>query len=159
MISDFLEYSDIVLSAFQFNPKQQDLVDKKREIFDQISQVHNIELISVLFVGFSPLILASTAKNIYLTCASVEVQQFLTAVGINFQYIEDLTFWHKKIQCVIAPEEYFTFASSDQAQRDAVNELASVATALLVTTLRDYKNQDFKDKEFSIPALIRNNKQ
>lgn len=159
MISDFLEYSDIVLSAFQFNPKRQDLINKKREIFEQISRIHNIELVSILFVGFSPLVLASTASQIYITEVSEEVKKFLTESNIKFQYIDDLSQWRKKIQCVVAAEEYFTFSNSDRAQKDKVNTLCNVATSMLMTTLRDYKNQDFKDKEFSIPALIRNGKQ
>ncbi|MCX7594394.1 MAG: hypothetical protein N2235_11635 [Fischerella sp.] len=159
MLSDFLEYSDIVLSAFQFNPKGKELVNKKKEIFDQISKVHNRELTNILFVGFSPLILAAAAKQIYVTEISVEAQKFLQNSGISFTYIDDLASWTNKIQCVIAPEEYFTFAKTDQEQKDKVLSLSKVTESILITTLRDYKNQDFKDREFSIPSLIRNGKQ
>lgn len=158
MISDFLEYSDIVLSAFQFNPKSQDLVNKKKEILDQISISHNINFVSVLFVGFNPLLLSNISNDIYLTEASDDVKQFLDKNKIKYTYIDDLNKWQKKIQCVIAPEEYFTYAKSDQEQKDKVINLLNVATSMLITTLRDYKNQDFKDKEFSIPTAVRNGK-
>jgi len=38
-----------------------------------------------------------------------------------------------------------------------VSEICNLATEYVITTCRDYKNQDFKDREFSIPALIKNN--
>jgi hypothetical protein len=36
-----------------------------------------------------------------------------------------------------------------------VTEICNLATEYVITTCKDYKNQDFKDREFSIPALIR----
>jgi hypothetical protein len=57
----------------------------------------------------------------------------------------------------VAMDEYFTFADSDQAQQDKISKICNLATAFVISTIRDYKNQDFKDREFSIPVLIRNN--
>jgi hypothetical protein len=34
--------------------------------------------------------------------------------------------------------------------------ICCAAKRLVITTLRDYKNQEFKDREFSIPAVIKN---
>jgi hypothetical protein len=53
-------------------------------------------------------------------------------------------------------DEFFTFADSDQSQQDAIAKICSLATAFVISTIRDYKNQDFKDREFSKPALVRN---
>jgi hypothetical protein len=55
-------------------------------------------------------------------------------------------------------EEYFTFATSDQDQQDKIAKICNLATAFVVSTLRDYKNQDYKDREFSQPANVRNGK-
>jgi hypothetical protein len=42
-----------------------------------------------------------------------------------------------------------------QEQRDRVVEICQLATEYVITTCKDYKNQEFKDREFSVPALIR----
>jgi len=38
-------------------------------------------------------------------------------------------------------------------QKNRVAEICSLATEYVITTCKDYKNQEFKDREFSIPAL------
>jgi hypothetical protein len=53
-------------------------------------------------------------------------------------------------------EEYFTFADSDLAQQSMIADICSLATAFVISTIRDYKNLDFKEREFSQPVLIRN---
>jgi len=52
-------------------------------------------------------------------------------------------------------DEYFTFANSDQAQQDSILNICNLATHFVISTVRDYKNQDFKEREFSQPAIIR----
>ena len=64
----------------------------------------------------------------------------------------------KQFQCVVAMDEYFTFADSDQAQQDKIAKICNLATAFVVSTVRDYKNQDYKDREFSQPVAVRNGK-
>jgi hypothetical protein len=56
-------------------------------------------------------------------------------------------------------DEYFTFAESDSEQQLKIAKICNLATAFVISTIRDYKNQDFKDREFSIPALVRNGKE
>jgi hypothetical protein len=53
-------------------------------------------------------------------------------------------------------DEYFTFASSDQEQQLKIAKICNLAKHFVISTIRDYKNQDFKDRDFSTPALIRN---
>jgi hypothetical protein len=55
-------------------------------------------------------------------------------------------------------DEYFTFADSDQAQQEKIAKICNLATAFVVSTIRDYKNQDYKDREFSQPVSVRNGK-
>jgi hypothetical protein len=55
---------------------------------------------------------------------------------------------------VVATDEYFTFASDDNEQTVMVNQLIALAKDFIVTTLKDYKNQDFKEKEFSYPVMV-----
>jgi protein-tyrosine-phosphatase len=111
-----------------------------------------------LFVGFNPAILSTKAKTVAVTEITDRAQQFLTEQGVKFTYIapEELSTYKKSFDCVIAMDEYFTFAESDQEQQDKIAKICDLATAFVISTVRDYKNQDYKDREFSTPVLIRN---
>lgn len=157
----FSSYTDAVLAALMFNPRLDDQVARKQEILDGVYRVENLEPTSVLFVGFSPAILSCRARTIAVTEISEKARDFLASRKVNFTYIDpaNLAEYKKQFQCVIAMDEYFTFADSDQAQQDKIAKICNLATAFVISTLRDYKNQDFKDREFSIPALVRNGKE
>jgi len=156
-MTTFARYTDAVLSALKFNPKADDAVAKKQEILDGVYRFHNLVPTSVLFIGFNPAILSCRAKTIAVTEISKTAQDYLTEKGVNFTYIpiEQLAEKPKSFEAVIALEEFFTFASSDVDQQNTVKLICSVATDFVISTLRDYKNQDFKDREFSQPALVR----
>jgi hypothetical protein len=154
----FEQYTDAVLSALQYNPRQQDVIAKKQQILESVYNTENLTPTSVLFVGFTPAILTCQARTIAVTEISDVAQQFLKAQGVKFNYIKpaDLSLFKKQFQAVIALDEYFTFASSDQEQQTKIAEICSLATDFVVSTIRDYKNQDFKDRDFSLPVGVRN---
>lgn len=154
----FENYTDAILSALMFNPKLQDVVARKQEILDGVYRVENLDPTSVLFVGFNPAILSCKARNIAVTEISSKARDFLSERNVNFTYIDprDLFDHRKQFQVVVAMEEYFTFADSDQDQQNKIAKICNLATAFVISTVRDYKNQDFKDREFSQPALVRN---
>jgi hypothetical protein len=160
-MTTFATYTDAVLSALTFNPRLDDQVARKQEILDGVYRVENLEPTSVLFVGFNPAILSCRAKNIAVTEISEKAQQFLTDRKVKYTYIDpaDLNEYRKAFDCVIAMDEYFTFAESDAEQQLKIAKICNLATAFVISTIRDYKNQDFKDREFSIPALVRNGKE
>lgn len=153
----FLEYAGLTLRAFVFSAKQQEIIDRKHDIVASVCSHHVVTPRSVLFVGFNPAILACTAPRIALTEASEEVQEYLTQRGVKFEYIavDDLFNYQKEFEVIVAVEEYFTFAESEAAQKSSFEMICNLATRLVITTLRDYKNQDFKDREFSQPSVIR----
>jgi len=154
----FANYTDAVLSALTFNPKFEDQIARKQEILDGVYRIENLEPTSVLFVGFNPAILSCCAKTIAVTEISDRAQEFIKSRGIKFTYIDPakLDSHQKKFQCVIAMDEYFTFASSDQEQQIKIARICNLATAFVISTIRDYKNMDFKERDFSQPATVRN---
>jgi hypothetical protein len=156
----FASYTDAVLAALKSNSRFDDVVARKQEILEGVYRTENLSPTSVLFVGFNPAIIACQAKNIAVTEISDEAQQFLNERKIKFNYIdaEDLAQYTKQFQCVIAMEEYFTFADSDLDQQSKISKICRLATDFVISTVRDYKNQDFKEREFSSPAIIRNAK-
>jgi hypothetical protein len=77
---------------------------------------------------------------------------------VQYTYIprDQLVKYTKKFQVVIAADEFFTYANSDQLQQNLVAEISNLVTDYVITTLRDYKNQDYRDREFSQPTVLRN---
>jgi hypothetical protein len=156
----FESYTDCVFRAFDLHQKQLDIIKRKKEILDEVSRFHNFAPTSILFVGFSPAILAATSKDIFVTRISKESRNLLDSYNVKYLYISDdnLLAYHKKFDVVVALDEYFTYAESDNQQRDMVSEICNLAKEYVITTCKDYKNQEFKDREFSVPALVRGNK-
>jgi len=156
----FATYTSISVNALEFNPKSQDIITKKQEILTAVAAHYKTNPTSILFVGFSPLILGVTYKQIFVTNIDDSVKKYLDSLGIKYTYIEtkDLVKYKKQFGWVIASDEYFTFANTEEEQRASVEVLAELARDLILTTLRDYKNQDFKDREFSQPLAVHNQK-
>jgi hypothetical protein len=109
-------------------------------------------------VGFTPAILSCRSNEIFLTSASQATQDYVKEQGVKFTYIPEaeLYQYNKKFEVTIALEEFFTFAESDENQQNKVKIICSVTSDFVISTLRDYKNQDFKDRDFSQPNLVRN---
>ena len=153
MSNAFLKYSDIIFSAFQASTKQHEISAKKKEILDEVLDFYNIKPTNILFVGFSPCINLYQNSNITATCVSKDVENYLktyTCPVIPFTSIAK-----KSFDVVVAVDEFLTFAETDQEQRDLIDNLAQITKRCVITTLRDYKNQDFKNREFSSPIAVR----
>jgi hypothetical protein len=157
-MTDFTTIGDVNLLALKNNNRLDDVVSKKQAILDNLVQYYNLSPTKVLFVGFSSFILASFPQKIYITAISQDVQDFLTAQKINYEYIPeiDLLNHRKEFEVVVAVDEYFTYARSDDDQKDLVAQICNLATDYVITTLRDYKNQDYKEREFSQPTIVKN---
>lgn len=154
-MSSFTQYSNILLNGFASNPKSFDVINKKRDLLEDVLYHYGLDASNILFVGFSPWCLGLNNQSFTITEVSDEVTAYLTQQECNFRYEKLENLQPKQYKIVVAADEYFTFADSDQGQRDLVDQLARLATGIIVTTLRDYKNQDFKDREFSQPIMIR----
>ena len=160
MSQDFASYTESSVNALKFNPKSQEVIERKREILTSISQHYGNNPVSILFYGFSPLMLASTCKQISVTGINPEIKKFLDSTGVKYVYVEenDLGNYRKQFDWVIAADEYFTFAETEQEQLDKIKVVSNLAKNVIVTTLRDYKNQDFRDREFSQPLAVHDHK-
>lgn len=154
----FSKYNDILLEAYLDSDKSQELVTKKVELLREVMESLPEEANSILFVGFSPWCLGFADKQVYITAITDTVRKFLDDTKVNIKYVdllEDPTF---EADVVVAADEFFTFASDDTEQRQLIEILGKATGKLLITTLRDYKNQDYKDREFSQPLHLRGHK-
>jgi len=155
---DFIQAGDASLIAFKNTDRRLEVIAKKQDILTEIEQYYNLATTSILFVGFNSFIFADLTKTIAITCASDSVLLYLKSQNIKFQHIPEaeLINYRKQFNIVVAVDEFFTYAESDEAQRNLVTVLCNVATNCIITTLRDYKNQDYRDREFSQPAVVNN---
>lgn len=153
----FENYTDFFLEAFVNHPKQAEILKRKKEILSEITLFYNYTPNSVLYIGFNPLILVDTSKEIFVTNISENVREYLKNKKIPFNYIpyNSLESNSKKFDSIIALDEYFTFFDNDDSQKKEIEKLSKLCSEYLITTCKDYKNQDFKDREFSTPALVR----
>lgn len=153
-------YTEISANALQFNPRGQEVVAKKQEILSSVISHYKSTPKNILFYGFSPLLLATDCKQIAVTGISDQVKKLLNDANVKYTYIEkeDLGQHHKEFSWIVASDEYFTFAESEEEQKNSVTVLSNLAKNLVLTTLRDYKNQDFREREFSQPLSVRNGK-
>jgi hypothetical protein len=158
MPQSFASYTEVSVNAFKFNPKNQEVIERKQEILRSVAQHYNSNPTSILFYGFSPLILAATAKMIAVTDINDEIKKLLDSTGIKYVYIKEseLPEYKKQFSWVVASDEYFTFATTEQQQLSKVQAISDLTQEVIITTLRDYKNQDYRDKEFSQPLAVRN---
>lgn len=156
---DFATISRINMTAFKNNSRSHDLIAKKREILDTIAEYHNLSPVRILFMGFSSFVMTNHDHEIAISCIDTEIQEYLQSRNIPFRYIPeiDLINYNKQFDVVVAVDEYFTYADTDQNQKDLVKQISNLATGYVITTLRDYKNQDYKDREFSQPSIVKNN--
>jgi len=157
-MSDFATLSDVNLLAFKNNNHSNDVIVKKQEIINTLLQYYNLSPSQPLFVGFSSFVMAGYPAEIAITSVGKDVLDYLTAQKVKYRYIPEIELinYRKRFDVVVVADEYFTYADSDQTQKDLVGQISSLATDYVITTLRDYKNQDYKDREFSQPSIVRN---
>ena len=150
----FNSYSDVILDAFCLHTKRKEIVDRKQEILTKVSEHYNTGYGSILFVGFNPAILSSSANEIFVTEISGRAFEWLKEQNPNIQLYSNE---NRKFDTVVACDEYLTFAESEEEQKQMIIGLCNMANSLVVTTVKDYKNQEFKDREYSQPAIVKSN--
>jgi hypothetical protein len=155
-MTEFANYTKNLLSALLTNPKANEVISKKVEIITSVYDFHNISPRSTLFIGFNPALLAAT-ENVSVTGIDSDTLEYVKSKNSKVNYInpDTLNEYYKKFDSVIAFDEFLTFADSDAEQQKLIQQICSLANQVVISTVRDYKNQDFKDKEFSIPAIIK----
>ena len=135
MPATFATYTQASLNAYKFNPKSQEVLERKKEILTSIAQHYGSSPASVLFYGFSPLMLIATSKMIAVTDITDEIKKFLDTLGVKYVYIKeaDLKDYKKQFDWVVATDEYFTFAATEQVQLDKVQAVASLTKNVIVS--------------------------
>jgi hypothetical protein len=153
----FPEYSDIGFKAFVKSLKQTEIIARKKEIIDSVLSGYKSPVKSLLCIGFNPAVLTLANMSVTFTQVSETAEQWLTENAPKTTVLDwaEMLANQQKFDLVIAVDEYLTFADSEEEQQNNLTKLCHLSSGLVITTLRDYKNLDFKDREFSTPALVR----
>lgn len=152
----YIDYSAITFDAFKDSNKQEDTIKRKKEILDSVFSYHRSTPRSMLFVGFNPAMLEYAELDITVTQVAPGIMGWIRKAIPSARFME----WEQlndtdSFDAVIAMEEFLTFADSEEFQYTQLNKICNLANQVAITTLRDYKNQGFKDREFSIPSLVK----
>lgn len=154
----FCEYSDISFRAFVNSVKQADITTRKKGIIDSVLSTYEFPIKTLLCVGFNPAVM-HMHDSIQVTFTQVDTRaaQWIQQMRAGTQVIDwqDLLPGQTTYDLIIAVDEFLTFAETDIDQQTNLAKLCTLCSGIMITTLRDYKNMDFKDREFSAPALIR----
>jgi hypothetical protein len=155
---DFLAYSDIGFGAFSFTDRKQEVISRKKEIVDTVIDYHSLSPRSLLFIGFNPAATCYAQRSVTVTQVSALCVEYFNKVApsVACQDWDSVLASGEQYDAVIALDEFLTFAASDEQQHDLLEQICLLSKQLVITTLRDYKNQSFKDREFSTPSVVRN---
>ena len=154
---NFIDYAQIGFDAFVTSSKQAEIIKRKREIIDAVNQHYHTNSKRLLFVGFNPAVLGYTNADITVTQVSNSVDEFLQQHNSQIKYLhwDHALATEDQFDTVVAFDEFLTFAETEIEQQAMLAKLCSLSRDLVITTLRDYKNQSFKDREFSIPSVVK----
>lgn len=155
MIKNFENYNHILVNAFVQNQKQQEILARKIQLIQQVYHHYNFHADVELFVGFNPAILATKPGKAFVIGISEQDMAQLEKLGSTARRITSLKELPAQVDATISGDELFTFIDGEQEQRNLLADLRACTRNFCITTLRDYKNQDFKDKEFSFPIVVR----
>jgi hypothetical protein len=150
---NFVDYSSVISDAYDLHTKKSEIIDRKREILDKVLEYYNLSPKSYLFIGFNPLIFTlSNSCSVTVSQVSDSIVQTLNKQrAVNtLKNVQS-----EKFDCVIAADEFLTFAETDEEQKNNIMTLCTLSKDIIITTVKDYKNQDFKDREYSSPAIIK----
>lgn len=133
-----IKYWDLVKEVSAYNDKWTDIATTKSEIFINLLTSLGNNSKSILFVTFNPIALI-LAKNYNVTVICNENLNKIFDLS-SITQVNTLSELTKTFDFVFALDEYFTYATDEQNQRDLVNVLCSYTHNWLITTLQDYKN-------------------
>jgi hypothetical protein len=154
----FGEYSDISFRAYINSVKQSDTTTRKKEIIDSVLSTYRSPINTLLCVGFNPAVLLMPDHvQITFTQIGKSAADWVRQARDSVEVVswDELSLGQTAYDLVIAADEFLTFAENDIEQQNTLAKLCGLCSGIMITTLRDYKNLDFKDREFSTPALVR----
>ena len=113
-----------------------DIAQAKFEIIDKLFTNIGIKPKRILLPVFNPIVLLLEQ---HYDCVVVADQSLKYSWQSNSEFVDSLGDVGTVDVC-LALDEYFTYADSENAQRDLLDQIKKVLSGYLITTLQDYKN-------------------
>lgn len=152
-MNNFDSYNRILISAFASSPKQKELITRKTQLIQEVCAFHQTQPLSQLVVGFNPIV-ANTDVKTFVYGVNSEDFVYLKNLNNSLIRLDAIDNLYESVDTIISGDEFFTFFDAEDQQRSFLDQCRKIVDKIFITSLRDYKNQDFKDKEFSFPAVI-----
>ena len=109
----------------------------KADIIQKLFVGLRIQPKNLLFTHFNPVILLLEKQY---NCTVIADQSLKYAYQSESIFIDNVAQVSGYNDCTIALDEYFTYATTEQDQRDLLNSLQKVTRGYVITSLQDYKN-------------------
>jgi hypothetical protein len=132
-----------------------DLIEKKTQTI--IDSCNNRKFETVLSVGFSLSALGLAKRGYKVKFIEVDIDDFndLLDDRMDVQNINVMDFkTTEKFDLVLALDQRFTRESTEDKQKDLALKLKSLCKCSIVTTLRDFKNLKFNERNFDEPLNV-----
>lgn len=148
MTSTFIQYNEILQDAYKIIATNNELVQKKTSIIEEVINTCGNKAETILFIGHHPSS-ALLQGQVYVTDVKPDT------VSLPAQYIDRDRILPKSFDQVFALDEYLTFFSDHEIKAE-MSWISKITKCNFTTSLRDYKNQDYKTRDFSQPHVLRN---
>lgn len=113
-----------------------DIAQAKFEIIDKLFINIGVKPNRILFPTFNPLVLLLEQ---HYDCVVVADQSLKYSWQSKSEFVDTLAEVGTVDVC-LALDEYFTYADSENAQRELLDQIKKILSGYLITTLQDYKN-------------------
>lgn len=129
-------YWQLIKEIGAHNDRWDESVSTKSDIIDKLIKSLDPVAKNILFTSFNPIAI-DLAKSYNVSIIS---NSELTTV-FDFSKIELVDMNSaKQYDIVLSLDEYFTYAGTEDQQRDLLDQVRSKTNGWLITTLQDYKN-------------------
>ena len=131
-------YWQLINEIGSCNDKWQESLITKADIIDKLIQNLNFKSATVLFAGFNPIAIYLAKKYQISIICNYNLNDIFDFSNITvYPTIESV---NQKFDIVLCLDEYFTYASSEEVQRQQLEQISKVTDGWVITTLQDYKN-------------------
>jgi len=109
----------------------------KFDIIQRLFSNLNVQPQTILLTHFNPLVLLLEQ---HYDCTVVADQGVKYAYQSSSNFIDNITDVKNKFDITLALDEYLTYCTSENEQRDLISEIKNCTDGYLITSLQDYKN-------------------
>jgi hypothetical protein len=109
----------------------------KHDIIQKLFSGLRVQPKTILFTHFNPIVLLLEKEY---TCTVIGEQGLKYAYQSSSDFVDSISQLQSSFDVTMALDEYFTYADTENNQRDLLADIKEVTQGYLITSLQDYKN-------------------